>query len=274
MGTINIKQLTEDFEKECEYAKILQSGNRYAYMRYHYLKALQIAITFTEYYKNDNKNIKKYEAWKQLVDAIAKKIEIDYDYTEIKEIDAYKLFTKSVFEVHTNKATGTCFAVDFKDDDYYFITNKHVVTTSKTVTIISKDKTIYTEAIVVDTDDKYDIALLKAHIKSDNIVPVTFTEKKNLQEGVKIFIVGNSSGLGLGFAQGYISSFLDEKIMVSIKTEHGTSGAAFFDSYGSVIGLNVGILGEVSFCLNVDVVIDYMKKFKLKTRITPSLKYN
>ena len=87
------KELQKKFEEECEYASLMRKGNRFAHMRYHYLIALKLCLELRSIYKNEGDE-KNYEAWSQVVDAITKNIEIDYDYKEIKEIDAFSIFTK------------------------------------------------------------------------------------------------------------------------------------------------------------------------------------
>ena len=267
------KELQKIFEEECEYASLMRKGNRFAHMRYHYLIALKICLELRDIYKK-NEDKKNYESWGLLVDAITKNIEIDYDYKEIKEIDAFNIFTKSVYKVLTNKGSGTCFVVDYKDDECYLITNKHVVDKATVIVVESNDKRINATATLIDKDDKNDIALIKILVRSDDIVPVTFANIDDVTEGVKLYIVGNRSGLGLGFISGYVASFLEDNILMSIKTEHGTSGSSVFDCYGSVIGLNCGILGEVPFCISGNVILDYLNKFKIKVRKTPKVKYN
>lgn len=266
------KELQKKFEEECEYASLMRKGNRFAHMRYHYLIALKLCLELRSIYKSEGDE-KNYEAWGQVVDAITKNIEVDYDYKEIKEIDAFSIFTKSVYEVRTNKGSGTCFVVDYRDDECYLITNRHVVDKATIISVISKDKKINAAAQIVDKDDKHDIALIKMLVRSDDIVPVTFANIDDVTEGVKLYIVGNRSGLGLGFISGYVASFLDDNILMSIKTEHGTSGSSVFDCYGSVVGINCGILGEVPFCISGKVILDYLKKFKVKVRKTTKVKY-
>ena len=169
---------------------------------------------------------------------------------------------------------STCFVADYKDDECYLITNKHVVDKATVIIVESDDKKISATAQLIDKDDKNDIALIKILVRSDDIVPVTFANIDDVIEGVKLYIVGNRSGLGLGFISGYVASFLEDNILMSIKTEHGTSGSAVFDYYGSVVGLNCGILGEVPFCISGKVILDYLKNFKIKVRKTPKVKYN
>lgn len=269
----NIKNLQKVFSEECDFAKLMRKANRFAHMRYHYLIALKTALSIKdEYIKSENQ--KEIENWNMLIEAVSKNIEVDYDFKEIKEIDAYNIFTKSVFEVVTSKSLGTCFLVDKKDGIGYFVTNRHVVEKSTYVRIVSNDKVVDVNATIEDMDKNYDIALIKASINNDNIVPVTFADPEEVHEGVKLYIVGNRSGLGLGFITGFVASFLNENIMMSMKTEHGTSGSSVFDVYGSVIGLNCGIMGEVPYCISEKVIIDYLKRFNLKIRMTPKVKYN
>ncbi len=149
--------------------------------------------------------------------------------------------------------TGTGFALE----DGYAVTNYHVIEGAKTISLKGIDGDSHTSysAIVVTTDKKNDIAILKINdSRFDGFESIPYSVSlKQADVGEDVFVLGYPLTQALGNEikltngiisarsgyQGDISTY-----QISAPVQYGNSGAPMFDGKGNIIGIvNAGVPG-------------------------------
>jgi S1-C subfamily serine protease len=188
-----------------------------------------------------------------------------YESDEQNNIDIYKanrLATVNItsvvyerdffFQVYPRQGMGSGFIIN---EDGEIITNNHVISGSKniTVTLSDKDKKQY-KAEVLGVDRRNDLALIR--IRAGRKLPfVRLGDSENLQVGQKVLAIGNPFGLEGTLTTGIVSSLgrslqnedgsmLEGLIQTDAAINPGNSGGPMFDSRGNVIGINTAIFGS------------------------------
>lgn len=126
------------------------------------------------------------------------------------------------------------------------ITNAHVISGGRKITVTLADGTTY-DAAITGSDTKSDLAVIK--IKATGLLPATFGNSNNLVVGETAVAIGNP--LGLEFAgsvtAGVISALnrevdVDGRYMTLIQTDAainpGNSGGPLLNNKGEVVGIN------------------------------------
>ncbi|HWE49615.1 MAG TPA: trypsin-like peptidase domain-containing protein [Bryobacteraceae bacterium] len=151
------------------------------------------------------------------------------------------------FQVFPQKGIGSGFIINADGD---IVTNNHVVSGSRNVTVTLWDKKQY-KANVVGLDRRSDLAIL--HIKADRKLPfVHLGNSDNLVVGQKVLAIGNPFGLEGTLTTGIVSSLgrslenedgdpLEGLIQTDAAINPGNSGGPLLDSHGDVIGINTAI---------------------------------
>ena len=143
---------------------------------------------------------------------------------------------------YTYQASGSGFIIT---SDGYILTNYHVISGSKTVTVATYDHNTY-DAKVIGYDASNDIAVIK--IDAENLAPVTLGDSDTLRVGESVYAIGNPLGeLTFSLTGGSVSA-----LSRNVQTEAGTSmsliqtdcainsgnsGGALFNTRGEVIGI-------------------------------------
>ena len=143
---------------------------------------------------------------------------------------------------YTYQASGSGFIIT---TDGYILTNYHVISGSKTVTVATYDHNTY-DAKVIGYDASNDIAVIK--IDAENLKPVTLGDSDTLRVGESVYAIGNPLGELTFSLTGGIVSALSRNVqteagtsMSLIQTDcainSGNSGGALFNTRGEVIGI-------------------------------------
>lgn len=154
----------------------------------------------------------------------------------------------AVVTVQTSSGSGSGF---FILDSGVVVTNKHVVGTHQSVSVVtSKGETFQSTSIFVSPDR--DIALIK--LSGQGYPTLSLADPTSVNVGSEVVAIG-SPGVGNVSLQntvtkGIISSFRNsEKNGILVQTDaalnHGNSGGPLLNSYGEVIGINT--LGFAAF---------------------------
>jgi S1-C subfamily serine protease len=188
-----------------------------------------------------------------------------YDSDEQNNIDIYKtnrLATVNItsvvyerdlfFQVYPRQGMGSGFIIN---DEGEIITNHHVISGSRniTVTLSDKDRKQY-KAEVLGIDRRNDLALIRIHA-GRKLPFVRLGDSENLQVGQKVLAIGNPFGLEGTLTTGILSSLgrslqnedgsmLEGLIQTDAAINPGNSGGPMFDSRGNVIGINTAIYGS------------------------------
>jgi S1-C subfamily serine protease len=154
------------------------------------------------------------------------------------------------FQVFPQKGIGSGFIIN---EDGEIITNNHVVSGSRNLTVTLSDKKQY-PATVVGLDRRNDLAILRIH--ADRKLPfVRLGNSDNLVVGQKVLAIGNPFGLEGTLTTGIVSSLgrslqnedgnpLEGLIQTDAAINPGNSGGPLLDSSGNVIGINTAIYGS------------------------------
>jgi Do/DeqQ family serine protease len=134
--------------------------------------------------------------------------------------------------------------------DGYIITNNHVIDASEKLSVTLNDNRTL-EAIIVGTDPKTDIALLK--IESEEILPyTTFGDSDTAKIGEWVLAIGNPFNLTSTVTAGIISAKSRDLsgdssqsfIQTDAAVNPGNSGGALVNTKGELIGINTAISSQ------------------------------
>lgn len=155
--------------------------------------------------------------------------------------------------------------------DGYIVTNKHVVGSATSFTVVFSDDTTE-EATVIGTDNLTDIAVLK--VNRTNLKPIDIAKNPSLKVGQIVYAIGNPYGYSWSFTDGSISglermvstssssSVIPNMIQTNALVNPGNSGGPLLSSSGEMIGLISSIYSTsgsaegISFALPVETVVD------------------
>lgn len=170
---------------------------------------------------------------------------------------------------------GTGFIIS---EDGYICTNNHVIAGVDKIKV-KVDKTSY-DAVLVGSDERTDLALLKIDVK-EKLVPVYFGDSDSIAVGDWAIAIGNPFGLDKTFTVGIISSAARRDVdlmggsQTHIQTDAsinpGNSGGPLLNIYGEVIGVNRMIYSQsggnigIGFAIPVNTaknVLEQLKKHK------------
>jgi serine protease Do len=128
--------------------------------------------------------------------------------------------------------------------DGYIVTNNHVIENANKIKVTLQDGTDY-DAVLIGTDEKSDIALIK--IEASNLTPASVGDSDKLVVGEKAVAIGNPLGeLGGTVTDGIISALDREVTIDGIKMSllqtnaainPGNSGGGLFNGAGNLIAI-------------------------------------
>ncbi len=169
----------------------------------------------------------------------------------------FKEFFKGIPEFEGPQKTtslGSGFIFKKDGDNYYILTNNHVIKGADRIIVKLSDKSVYKgdEVKVVGKDPRTDVAVLK--IKSDRELPVApLGNSDSIQVGDWVIAIGNPFGLertvtvGVVSAKGRAGLSLPEGpsyqdfIQTDAAINFGNSGGPLVDIWGRVVGINSAI---------------------------------
>lgn len=138
----------------------------------------------------------------------------------------------------------------------YVVTNHHVVSEAKTLTVVLEDKTEIPGTLLA-SDERNDVAVIKLDLSSlpadkRNLPTVDWAESDKVKTGDWVIAIGNPFNFGGTVTIGvvshkgrYVPSGMQqdfEFIQHSAQINVGSSGGALFDVNGKVIGINNAII--------------------------------
>ena len=176
---------------------------------------------------------------------------------------------KAIITVRTEYDTqGSGF---FINNEGYALTTAAIVGDAQTVQVMDSGGTKYV-AQVIRTDERRDVALIKADIKDNSALPISSAKETDLIEDV--FAVGTpfSNSYRATIVKGIISALRyhvhqgNRFIQADIPTAQGFSGGPLTDEYGNVIGLSRTIPStatETNFSLFIPIK-DALKALNIK----------
>ena len=154
-------------------------------------------------------------------------------------------------QTQSSQASGTGIIVSA---DGYVLTNKHVIDSASSISVVLADGTKYSDVAVAAVDPLNDIAFLKVKDVS-GLTPATLGDSKTIQAGQQVVAIGNAlgvyqntvtagvvSGTGRSLtasdASGTMSERLSDMIQTDAAINSGNSGGPLINAAGQVIGVN------------------------------------
>lgn len=160
--------------------------------------------------------------------------------------------TTSYFgQSYTASAAGTGIIVT---EDGYILTNKHVIDSAKTISVVLDDGTTYKDVEVAAVDSLNDVAFLKIKDVS-GLSAAKLGDSKTISVGQQVVAIGNAlgeyqnsvtsgvvSGTGRSLTATDSTGSMSEKLTDMIQTDaainSGNSGGPLINAAGEVIGIN------------------------------------
>ena len=203
-----------------------------------YLKNDQSNSTTVQYYIDDSSLSDLYG---QVKDSIV----------VITGIISYQNF----FRISYTTVQGSGFVYEF-DNDYYIITNNHVISSAEELVVTFSDGDAY-EAELVGSDSYADLAILYVDAPESEFIPLEVTSSSNLKVGDPVVAIGAPMGLDSTMTTGIISQLgrtIDESlagsfpianiIQTNVAINPGNSGGPLLNYQGEVVGITTAIVED------------------------------
>lgn len=160
--------------------------------------------------------------------------------------------------------------------DGYIVTNNHVIESADEIMIEFFNGGGELPAIIIGTDPRTDIALLKVE-PTEPLPFVPFGDSDLARVGDWVLAIGNPLGQGFSVSAGIVSArnrslqgAYDDFIQTDAAINRGNSGGPLFNMNGEVIGVNTAILSPnggsigIGFSMSSNVVtnvVDQLREF-------------
>lgn len=163
--------------------------------------------------------------------------------------DSFNDSEENIDELKKYNGIGSGFIYESQGDNYYIVTNKHVVGDLSKVQVILYDKS-WIIGDVVGFDERFDLAVVKI-VSDKKLRALKCNLNKDIKEGEFIAVIGSPMGYSKSISMGIISNYgryggPDNNISNYIQTDaainQGNSGGPMVNLNGEVIGLNTWIL--------------------------------
>lgn len=160
------------------------------------------------------------------------------------------------------QAVGSGFIIHQDQENFYVVTNYHVVQDSKRIKLFMHDRTEF-EGTFHSGDERTDIALIKVAKSAlpqdkQNIQPLQWAHKDSFRVGDWVIAIGNAFGFNSSVtvgvlshkgrdmvsraSNGRLSDYIDDYIQHSAQINFGNSGGCLLNTEGQVIGINTAII--------------------------------
>ncbi|HFL8819469.1 MAG TPA: trypsin-like peptidase domain-containing protein [Candidatus Azoamicus sp. OHIO2] len=185
----------------------------------------------------------------------------------------------SPYQKHMQQGLGSGVIVDKRG---YILTNNHVIKNATSIMIKFRNG-ITSEAEIIGTDSKTDLAILKIKEETliNNISVILIGDSDTLQVGDVVLAIGNPFGFDNTVTQGIVSGlgsvsarsneqqislggWLDNLIQTDAAINPGNSGGALIDVNGFLVGINVAIITKtggsqgIGFAVPINIAKEVM----------------
>jgi serine protease Do len=157
--------------------------------------------------------------------------------------------------------------------DGYVVTNNHVIDGATKMKVVMDNDEKH-DAVLVGTDPRTDIALIKIKTDRKDLPHVNFTGKKP-RVGDWVIAVGNPFGLGGTVTAGIVSALARDigsgpydYMQIDAAVNRGNSGGPAFNLDGDVVGVNTAIYSPsggnvgIAFAVPANTVRDVVEQLK------------
>ncbi len=170
---------------------------------------------------------------------------VDKSADSVVEIVTESVATDSWMMQYVTEGAGSGVIID---SDGYIMTNNHVVSGARKITVTLRNGDEY-EATLVGTDSSNDVAVIKIDPNGKELTAAAYGNSDQLVVGEMAVAIGNPLGqLGGTVSTGIVSALnrditIDGQEMNLLQTDAsinpGNSGGGLFNQYGQLIGLVV-----------------------------------
>ena len=149
---------------------------------------------------------------------------------------------------YRSQGLGSGVIVKKTGDEYFILTNNHVIETADEINVILYDKTEY-PAELVGRDERKDLAVIKFETEDPDIPVAKLGDSKDLYVGDWVLAVGSPLGYVSTVTAGIVSALgrrgpeqnINDFIQTDAAINQGNSGGALVNLKGEVIGINTWI---------------------------------
>ena len=188
---------------------------------------------------------------------------VERNSASVVYIEVKKAPEKKAEKGDTDDVTGQGSGFVFDATKGYIVTNAHVVSNAKTVTLTLADKRKVV-AKVIGKDERTDVAVLK--VETTGLRAVQLGDSGKLRVGDPVMALGAPYGLEMSASAGIVSAknrTLGTQFVPFIQTDAavnpGNSGGPLFNAKGEVIGITSQIYSKsggfagLSFAIPIDI---------------------
>ncbi|MCF7930071.1 MAG: trypsin-like peptidase domain-containing protein [Acholeplasmataceae bacterium] len=170
-----------------------------------------------------------------------------------------------------SKSHGSGVIYEQDSNDYYVITNEHVIRYYQSIEVYLPNQDRYLSASFIKSDPSVDLAILK--ITSAEILDICELEPVNYMVGELVLSIGTPVDLDYvnTVTLGIISKIEDDLIQHDAAVNPGSSGGPLFNLEGQIIGINVSKLNStnsggsivtvigIGFSIPIEVVLEFIE---------------
>ncbi len=196
--------------------------------------------------------------------------ELIYAETNESIVTLQGVVTSSNLLEPSESVLGTGFVINFSNN-YYIVTNYHVVGSTVNLTVTFADGNSYA-AKVIGSDPYSDLAVVTASgVPISEYHPITIVSSSTLEVGQYVVAIGNPFGLARSMTFGIISQLggtiqdptagnfsIADAIQFSAPINPGNSGGVLVDGNGFVVGITTAVVSGsqgVGFAIPSDTII-------------------
>lgn len=170
--------------------------------------------------------------------------------------ELFREFMGQMEKPRKTQAVGAGFIIHCDGKVAYVVTNHHVVSEAKTLTVVLEDKTEIPGTLLA-SDARNDVAVIKLDLSAlpsekRNLPTVSWANSEEVKTGDWVIAIGNPFNFGNSVTVGivshkgrYVPSGMQqdfEFIQHSAQINVGSSGGALFNTKGEVVGINNAII--------------------------------
>lgn len=170
--------------------------------------------------------------------------------------ELFREFMGQMEKPRKTQAVGAGFIIHCDGKVAYVVTNHHVVSEAKTLTVVLEDKTEIPGTLLA-SDARNDVAVIKLDLSAlpsekRNLPTVAWANSEEVKTGDWVIAIGNPFNFGNSVTVGivshkgrYVPSGMQqdfEFIQHSAQINVGSSGGALFNTKGEVVGINNAII--------------------------------
>ena len=172
---------------------------------------------------------------------------------------------ESVFIIYSGNSLGSGFAVG----ENCIVTNAHVITNPKNITVVTYGGTEY-QASVLGINEDEDIAVLV--VKNVSFPYLTIADISTMKTGDDIYAIGAPKGMAYTLTKGGVSAkerMIGNKsyIQIDAAINEGNSGGPLLNDAGQVLGMNTLKMSDsegIGLAISVNRICEYLKSLGIE----------